>query len=303
MGRVPVMDIRHRDLEAFLAVARAGSFRRAATDRGLTPSALSQSLRNLEERMQVRLLNRTTRSVSLTEAGEILLARLTPAFADIESAVDEVLSLGGRPAGRVRINAPAPPIEHVLMPAVPGFLAAYPDISLEIIEDAGYVDIVREGYDAGIRFGLEMAQDMIAVPLADAVEYAVVGSPGYVAAHGVPKHPDDLLSHDCIRHRFPGGSIFMWRFARNGQEVALTPNGRLTVNHAHYARTAAEAGSGLARLALPYVEAELAEGRLVRVLEDWSPTLGNWHLYYPSRRQQPPAFSAFLNYIRSMPSA
>ena len=296
------MDIRHRDLEVFLAVARAGSFRQAATDRGLTPSALSQSIRNLEERMQVRLLNRTTRSVSLTEAGEVLLARLTPAFSDIEAAVDEVLSLGGRPAGRVRINAPAPPIEHILMPVVPGFLRAFPDISLEIIEDAGYVDIVRDGYDAGIRFGLEMAQDMIAIPLADAVEYAVVGSPEYLAAHGVPQHPDDLLAHSCIRHRFPGGSIFTWRFARDGQEVALTPNGHLTINHAHFARTAAEAGSGLARLALPYVGTALAEGRLVRVLEDWSPTLGKWHLYYPSRRQQPPAFSAFLSYIRSLPA-
>ena len=293
------MDIRHRDLDAFLAVAQAGSFRRAAADRGLTPSALSQSLRNLEERMQVRLLNRTTRSVSLTEAGEVLLTRLTPAFSDIEAAVDEVLSLGGRPAGRVRINAPAPPIEHILMPVVPGFLAAYPGISLEIIEDAGYVDIVRDGFDAGIRFGLEMAQDMIAVPLADAVEYAVVGSPGYLAAHGVPRHPDDLLSHNCIRHRFPG-SIFKWRFARDGEEVALTPGGRLTINHAHHARAAAEAGTGLARLALPYVETALAEGRLVRVLEDWSPQLGKWHLYYPSRRQQPPAFGAFLAYLRSL---
>ncbi|SDG17245.1 MULTISPECIES: LysR family transcriptional regulator [Thalassobaculum] len=293
------MDIRHKDLEAFLAVARAGSFRQAATDRGVTPSALSQSLRALEERMQVRLLNRTTRSVALTEAGDLLQARLTPAFADIEAAVDEVLSLGGRPAGRVRINAPAPPIEHILMPVVPGFLATYPEISLEIIEDAGYVDIVRDGYDAGIRFGLEMAQDMIAVPLADEVEYAVVASPGYLEVRGVPEHPDDLLAHDCIRHRFPGGSIFTWRFARDGVDVALTPNGRLTVNHAHYARAAAEAGSGLARLALPYVEPQLTDGRLIRVLQDWSPTIGKWHLYYPSRRQAPPAFKAFLSYIRS----
>lgn len=293
------MRVRHRDLEAFVAVARAGSFRKAATDRGVTPSALSQAVRNLEERMQLRLLNRTTRSVSPTEAGEALLARLVPAFSDIEAAIDDVVSRRGRPAGRVRINAPAPAVDHLIAPLVPAFLEAHPEISLEVIEDARFVDIVAEGYDAGVRFGLEMARDMIAVPFGPPVVYAVVGAPCYLERRGVPLHPNDLLGHDCIRHRFPGGSIFAWRFARDGEAVDLTPEGRLTVNGSLQALRAARGGVGLARVVTSYVEEDLRSGRLVQVLRDWSPAIGNWHLYYPSRRQTPPAFRAFLEFFRT----
>lgn len=287
------------DLEIFAAIARARSFRKAAIERGVSASALSQVLRNLEERLGVRLLNRTTRSVSLTEAGEALLRRLRPALQDVDQAIEAVYAFRRTPAGTLRINAPAPAVEFVLGPLIAPFLAAYPDIAFEIISDAAYVDIVESGFDAGVRFGEELARDMIAVPLGPPLDYAVVAAPGYLAKHGRPAEPDDLLGHNCIRHRFPGGTIFEWSFKKADREVSITPEGRLTVNDSRQVIRAAREGVGLARVLVDYVQAELQAGQLVRVLQDWCPLLSSWFLYYPSRRQMPPAMRAFLDFIKA----
>lgn len=290
--------MRHTDLETFLAVAKAGSFRGAAKDRGVTGSALSQSVRTLEEALQVRLFNRTTRSVALTEAGELLYDRIAPAFDEIRSGLEEVQSLSGRPTGRVRVNAPAPALEYLIAPHVVRFLETYPDISLELIEDASNVDIVAEGYDLGVRLGLEMAQDMIALPLGPEQVYPVVAAPAYIDRLGRPETPHDLTRFECIRHRFPSGTIFPWRFRKDGEDIAIVPEGRLTINDAHRAVDAASGGVGLARVALPYAAEALSTGRLIRILEDWSPPLPAWHLYYPSRKHVPPALRTFIDFFR-----
>jgi len=289
--------MRQSDLESFLAVARHGSFRAAARERGMTGSALSQTVRALEEELHVRLFNRTTRSVVPTEAGHLLVSRLTPALADIRACLEEVRSMGGTPSGRVRMNAPAPALDWLIAPHLPGFLKTYPGISVEIIEDARNVDIVAEGYDVGIRLGLEMAQDMIALPLGPEQDYAVVASPAFLDGAGRPEVPEDLAGFDCIRHRFPSGTIFPWRFQRDGEDIAIVPGGRLTVNNARHAVAAAVAGIGLARVALPYAQDDLAQGRLIRVLTGFSPRLPAWHLYYPSRRHMPPALRAFIDFF------
>ena len=285
------------ELEIFTAIARARSFRKAARERGVSPSALSQAMRNLEDRLGTRLLNRTTRSVGLTAAGEQLLARLGPALAEIAQAVDQVNVFRRTPAGTVRINAPQPAVEYCLIPLVKPFLEAYPEIKLEVIADAALVDIVKEGFDAGVRFGEEMAQDMIAVPLGPSLRYVVVGSPTYLAKHGRPCQPKDLLHHQCIRHRFPGGSIFTWDFKKGGKSVTILPEGRLTVNDGHHAVRGATDGLGLARALEDYVTAPLANGELEVVLGDWSPRIPSWYLYYPSRRHVPAAMRAFLDFI------
>lgn len=289
--------MRHNDLDAFLAVARAGSFRTAARELGVTGSAISQTVRALEEELEVRLFNRTTRSVVLTEAGDMLARRLTPALADIRSGLEEVRSLGGQPRGRVRVNVPAPALDWLIAPRMVEFLEVFPDISLEIIEDATNVDIVAEGFDAGVRLGLEMAQDMIAVPIGPEQDYAVVASPAFAERFGLPETPQDLSQFECIRHRFPSGTIFPWSFIRDGEEMSIAPEGRLTVNRAEHAVTGARGGTGLARVALPYVERHLAEGRLVRVLAEYSPRLPAWHLYYASRKHMPPALRAFVDFF------
>lgn len=287
------------ELEIFAAIARARSFRRAATERGVSASALSQALRNLEERLGVRLLNRTTRSVALTEAGEALLRRLRPALDDVGEAIAAVYAFRGTPAGTLRINAPAPAVEFILGPLIAPFLEAYPDITLEIVTDAAFIDIVESGFDAGVRFGEELARDMIAVPLGPPLDYAVLAAPAYLAKRGRPAGPDDLIGHTCIRQRFPGGSIFEWRFEKAGRAVSIHPEGRLTVSDSRQAIRAAREGVGLARTLVDYARDDLKAGRLVRVLQDWCPPLPSWFLYYPSRRQLPPAMRAFLDFIKA----
>jgi DNA-binding transcriptional LysR family regulator len=284
------------ELEAFAAVAQARSFRKAAIDRGVSASALSQTMRNLEERFGVRLLNRTTRSVAPTEAGERLLRRLRPALSDIAEAVDSVNEFRHKPTGSVRINAPAPAIEFILAPLAAAFLKAYPDVSLELISDAALVDIVTSGFDAGVRFGEELARDMIAVPLGGSLRYIVVGSPDYLAQRGRPGQPDDLLSHRCIRQRFPGGTIFAWEFEKEGRSVTITPEAPLTINDGRQAVRGALEGLGLARVLEEYAEQHVQAGKLVTVLEDWCPRIPGWFLYYPSRRQMPSALRAFLDF-------
>lgn len=285
------------DLQAFAAVAEARSFRKAATDRGVSASALSQALRNLEERLGVRLLNRTTRSVTPTEAGRQLLSRLRPALVDIADALEAVNGFRQKPVGTVRINAPRPAIDFILAPLAKPFLAAYPDVALELVSDAAKIDIVDGGFDAGVRFGEQLARDMIAVPLGPPLRYVVVGAGNYLRDHGSPSEPNDLLGHFCIRQRFPGGKIFTWSFAKDGRDVAIVPEGRLTVNDAPQALQAARDGLGFAWLLDSYARPLLASGHVVQVLDEWCPEIPSWYLYYPSRRQMPAALRAFIDFV------
>jgi DNA-binding transcriptional LysR family regulator len=291
------MDIDLRDLDAFVAVARTRNFRRAAIEQRVSVSSLSQRLRGLEERLGVRLMNRTTRSVGLTEAGELLLARVAPAMIDVGDALDQVRGLRGIPSGRLRINAPPPAIDLVLAPMVAPFLRHYPQIELEIVGDSSFVDIVAGGFDAGVRYGEHLEQDMVAVSLGPPQRYAVVASPHYVAQHGRPKHPRDLLDHTGIRIRFGSGGIPDWEFEKAGRAVKVSPPGKLIANHPGLARRAALDGVGFWPTFEDYVRDDIKSGALVRVLEDWCEPFPGPFLYYPSRRQPPPALGAFVTFV------
>lgn len=286
-----------RDLQAFAAVARARNFRRAATTEGVSASGLSQRVRALEEQLGVRLFNRSTRSVALTEAGELLLGRLTPVLADVGAALDAVRGLRAEPAGRLRINAPAPTVELVLAPMVAPFLARHPQIELEIIPDTALIDIVAEGFDAGVRFGEHLAQDMIAVPLGPPERYAVVGSPDLIARHGRPKRPQDVLSIPCILTRFRSGSLRDWEFEKAGRVIRLMPPAALISINTMLQLRAALDGVGLFSTFEGHVREHVAAERLVSVLEDWCPEFPGPFLYYPSRRQPPPALAAFIAFV------
>jgi DNA-binding transcriptional LysR family regulator len=290
-------DVDLRDLEAFVAVARTRNFRRAALEQRVSVSSLSQRLRDLEERLGVRLMNRTTRSVGLTEAGEMLLARVAPAMLDVGDALDQVRGLRGVPSGRLRINAPPPAIDLVLAPMAAPFLKQYPQIELEIVGDSSFVDIVASGFDAGVRYGEHLEQDMIAVSLGPSQRYAVVASSHYVAQHGRPKHPRDLLDHVGIRIRFGSGTTPDWEFEKAGRVVKVSPKGRLIANYPGLARRAALDGIGFWPTFEGYVHDEIKSGVLVRVLEDWCEPFPGPFLYYPSRRQPPPALAAFVAFV------
>ena len=284
-------------LDLFAAVGRTGSFTQTAKDRGISAAAVSLSIKGLETRLGVRLLNRTTRSVSLTEAGEALLHRLHPALEQIDEAVVGINAFRETPSGTIRINAPAPAVEFTLLPLAAPFLHAYPDVTLEIINESRPVDIVEGRFDAGVRFGEEVARDMIAVQLGPPLRYVIVGSPDYFAQHGVPREPADLTAHHCLRQRFAGGKLFDWQLAKDGREVTFAPKGRVVVNDARHLVHAAEGGLGLARVLDDYAQRAISEGRLVEVLQDWCPRIPSWFLYYPSRRQLPPAMRVFLDFI------
>jgi DNA-binding transcriptional LysR family regulator len=286
-----------RDLDAFVAVARTRSFRRAAIEQGVAVSSLSQRLRGMEERLGVRLMNRTTRSVALTEAGESLLARVGPAMADVGDALDHVRGLRGVPSGRLRINAPPPAIDLVLAPMVAPFLRAYPQVELEIVSETSFVDIVAAGFDAGVRYGEHLAQDMIAVPLGPPQRYAVVASAQYVAQHGRPKHPRDMLDHACIRIRFGSGALLDCEFEKAGRVVKVSPPAKLIATYLGLALRAVHDGVGFWPTFEGYVREDVKSGALVSVLEDWCPPFPGPFLYYPSRRQPPPALSAFVSFV------
>jgi len=287
-------DLDLRDLGVFLAVARTRNFRRAALDERVSVSSLSQRLRAMEERLGVRLMNRTTRSVALTEAGELLLARVGPAIQEVSGAIEEMRGLRAMPSGRLRINAPPPAIDLVLAPMVAPFIEAYPQIELEIIAETSFVDIVAQGFDAGVRYGEHLAKDMIAVPLSPPQRYAVVASPDYVARHGKPKHPKDLLDHRCIRIRFGRGALLDWEFEKAGQVVKVSPPPRLIANYPGLVQRAARDGFGFWLTFEGYVREDIKAGRLVSVLDDWCAPFPGPLLYYPSRRQPPPALAAFV---------
>jgi len=286
-----------RDLEAFLAVARTRNFRRAALEQQVSVSSLSQRLRAIEERLGVRLMNRTTRSVALTEAGELLLYRAGPAIAEVNGAMDDVRGLRAVPSGRLRINAPPPALDLVLAPMVAPFVAAYPQIDLEIVGDSSFVDIVAQGFDAGVRYGEHLAQDMIAVPLGPPQRYVVVASPDYVARNGRPKHPKELLDHGCIRIRFGKGALLELEFEKARQVVKVSPPANLVVNYPGLAQRAAQDGIGFWMTFEGYAREGIESGALVSVLDDWCEPFPGPFLYYPSRRQTPPALAAFVAFV------
>jgi len=286
-----------RDLDAFVAVARTRNFRRAALEQGVSVSSLSQRLRAMEERLGVRLMNRTTRSVALTEAGEVLLARVGPAMSDVGAALDQVRGLRGVPSGRLRINAPPPAIDLVLAPMVAPFLRACPQVDLEIVGDSSFVDIVAGGFDAGVRYGEHLAQDMIAVSLGPPQRYAVVASAQYVAQHGRPKQPEDLLDHACIRTRFGSGAMLDWEFEKAGRVVKVSPPAKLIATYLGLAMRAVCDGAGFWMTFEGYVREGVKTGALVSVLDDWCPPFPGPFLYYPSRRQPPPALAAFVAFV------
>ena len=290
-------DLDLRDLAAFVAIARTKNFRQAALDQRVSVSSLSQRLRGMEERLGVRLLNRTTRSVALTEAGELLLSRVAPALSDVRDALDRVRGLGDVPSGRLRINAPPPAVDLVLAPMVAPFLRAYPQVDLEIAAESWFVDIVAQGFDAGVRYGEHLALDMIAVPLSPPQRYVVVASPDYVAQHGKPKHPKDLLNHGCIRVRFGRGTIPDWEFEKAGREIKVSPPAKLIVNYPGLAQRAARDGFGFWLTFEGYAREAIASGELVSVLDDWCAPFPGPFLYYPSRRQPPPALAAFIAFV------
>ncbi|OYX74437.1 MAG: LysR family transcriptional regulator [Rhizobiales bacterium 17-65-6] len=290
--------VRLDSFDVFVSIVRCGGFRAAALERGVSSSALSQTMNALEETLGIRLLNRTTRSVSPTEAGQRLLERLGPALSDIRLAIAEVDELRDVPSGTLRINAPAPAVDHFLCPLAFDFMEAYGAVNIDIISDAAVIDIVEQGFDAGVRFGNQLAQDMIALPLGPALRYAIVASPGYIRKHGRPLLPHDLVRHDCIRRRFPGGTLASWRFTDGKDEIEVTPTGRLLVSSAHNELQAALAGRGIAHVFDDYAKPHIRNGGLVELLSDWSPALPHWFLYYPSRRLPSAAMRAFLDYVR-----
>ncbi|MGH9434829.1 MAG: LysR family transcriptional regulator [Terriglobia bacterium] len=285
-------------LAAFLAIAEERSFTKAAKRLGVSPSAMSHAIRGLEEGMGVRLLSRTTRSVAPTEAGEQLLARLRPALTDVQDVVDQLSRLRDKPAGRVRLLIPRLAGTTVLGPKVAKFTRDYPDIVLDITADDSRVDIVAGGFDAGIHFGEYIQKDMIAVRVSKDHRAAIVGAPGYFKSHPKPKTPRDLLKHRCINFRHGTSGVYRWEFDKGKKSLSVAVNGPLIVDDVEILIRAAMDGVGLAFVSDERVAAEFASGELVRVLEDWCQPFPGFFLYYPSRRQQPPALSALINAIR-----
>lgn len=287
------------DLLAFLAVAKERSFTRAAAQLGVSQSALSHTIRGLEERMGLRLLTRTTRSVSPTETGERLLRAIGPRFEEIETELAAIGQLRDKPAGTIRITAGEHAANTVLCAALVRLLGDYPDIKVEIIVDYGLIDIVAERYDAGVRLGEQVAKDMIAVRIGPDMRMAVVGAPSYFAKRPRPRKPQDLTAHTCINLRLPTyGGIYVWEFEKGTRELKVRVEGQLVVNNIALRLNAALAGLGLAYLPEDQVRAYLANGQLIRVLADWCPPFSGYHLYYPSRRQPTPAFALLVEALR-----
>jgi DNA-binding transcriptional LysR family regulator len=287
------------DLAAFAEVAKQRSFTRAAARLGVSQSALSQTVRALEERLGLRLLTRTTRSVAPTEAGERLLQTLTPRFEDIDNALSALTALREQPAGTIRVTAGEHAAIAVLEPALKGFLDRYPDIHVEIVVDYGLTDIVAERFDAGVRLGEQVAKDMVAVRIGPDMRMAVVGSPAYFADRPRPETPHDLTAHNCINMRLPTyGGLFAWEFEKDGRELNVRVDGRLVYNTLALRIHSALNGLGLAYVPEDQAQALIERGDLIRVLEDWCEPFSGYHLYYPDRRQASPAFSALVAALR-----
>jgi DNA-binding transcriptional LysR family regulator len=287
------------DLIAFLAVVRERSFTRAAAKLGVSQSALSHTIRRLETKLGIRLLMRTTRSLSPTDAGERLLERLGPHFEQIETELDGLTEWREKPAGTIRITAGEHAAHAVLWPVLAKFLPLYPDIKVEVIVDYGLTDIVAQRYDAGVRLGEQVAKDMIAVRIGPDMRMAVVGAPSYFAQHSPPKEPQDLTTHSCINLRLPTrGGLYAWELEKGHRELHVRVDGQLVFNNIALRINAVLAGLGLAFLPEDAVQPYLAQRLLRRVLEDWCPPFSGYHLYYPSRRQTSPAFGLLVEALR-----
>ena len=291
------------DLQAFLAVARASGFREGARATAGSASALSEAIRRLETQLGVRLFNRTTRSVALTEAGASLLARLGPALGEVEAALDVVNGFRDRPAGTLRLNVPISASRLVLPKIVPGFLAAYPAIRLEVIAEESFVDLLAAGCDAGVRYDERLEQDMIAVPIGPRVQrFTTSAAPAYLDRHGRPQHPSDLLGHACIRGRFPSGAMTPWEFEREGEVVRIDTTGPLIISiggGVDLAIEAAIAGVGILWLFEDWVRPHFKSGALKPILEPWWQEFSGPFLYYPGRRLVPAPLRAFIDYIKT----
>jgi DNA-binding transcriptional LysR family regulator len=287
------------DLGAFIAVARERSFTRAAAQLGVSPSALSQTMRALEEKLGVRLLTRTTRSVAPTDAGERLIATVGPHLEEIETGLAALSELRDKPAGIIRITAVDHAAETILWPSLANFLAEYPDVQVDLVVDNMLRDIVAERFDAGIRMGERVARDMIAVRIGPEIRMAAVATPAYFKKHGKPKVPQDLETHSCINLRLPTlGGVYAWEFEKGTREINVRVEGQLTVNDIAVIRNAALHGLGIAFMPEDVAQPHLDAGDLVRVLADWTPPFPGYHLYYPSRRQQSPAFALLVEALR-----
>jgi len=288
-----------KDLFAFVAVATERSFTKAAAKLGVSQSALSQTIRQLEERLGIRLLMRTTRSVAPTEAGERLLHSVGPRLEEIEAELEALSALRGKPAGTVRITVGDHAARTVLWPKLAGFLPDHPDIKVEVALDYGLADIVEQRYDAGVRLGEQVAKDMIAVRIGPDIRFVVVGAASYLAQHPYPKTPQELVGHRCINLRLPThGGLYAWEFEKDGQELRVRVDGQLVFNSIFDVLEAALAGFGLAHVPHDLAQPQLASGRLQQVLDDWCPPWSGYHLYYPSRRQSSPAFALLVDALR-----
>lgn len=287
------------DLAIFVVVAKERSFTKAAAQLGVSQSALSHTIRDLEARLGIRLLTRTTRSVSPTEAGERLLHTLEPRLQEIETELLALGDLSKKPSGTVRITAMDYATDTILLPKLSKLLREYPDVKVEIVTDYGLTNIVAERYDAGVRAGEQVAKDMIAVRIAPDMRMAVVGSPSYFKSRPEPRKPQDLVEHNCINLRLPThGGLYAWEFEKGSREVRVRVEGQLTFNGSPQILNAALAGLGLGYVPEGLIEAHVAKGRLVRVLEDWCPPFAGYHLYYPSRRQPSAAFALVVDALR-----
>jgi DNA-binding transcriptional LysR family regulator len=287
------------DLAAFLAVAQERSFTRAAARLGVSQSALSHTVRGLEERLGLRLLTRTTRSVAPTEAGERLLRTIGPRFEEIEAELADLSAFREKPAGTIRVTATEYAADAILLPKLAKLLPAYPDIKVEIVIDYGLTDIVAERFDAGVRSGEQVAKDMVAVRIGADMRMAVVGAPSYFKTRPEPERPQELIDHNCITLRLPThGGLYAWEFEKDGRQLKVRVDGQLTYNTTAQMLNAALAGLGLAYVPEGLAQPHLAKGRLRRVLQDWCLPYSGYHLYYPSRRQPRPAFVLFVDALR-----
>jgi DNA-binding transcriptional LysR family regulator len=287
------------EMSAFAAIAENRSFTKAAIQLGVSRSTLSQNLRALEERLGVRLLNRTTRSVTLTEAGRRFVGRVQPAMSELSAAVDEVNHYRESPIGPLRIAVQPPVASFLIGPIMAQFLREFPGINLDVAVVKMPADIVSDGFDAGIRFGEQVDKDMIAMPVMGEARFLVVAAPSYLARHPAPRTPRDLKGHDCIRNRLPNGAIFGWEFEKNGRKWRTEVEGRLIVNDIDLSIQAVLDGIGLAYLLYDYIAAPIASGRLVPLLEDWGPRLSGFSLYHSSRRQMTGPLQALITFLKA----
>ncbi len=286
-------------LAAFAVVAEERSFTHAAARLGVTPSALSHTMRRLEERLGVQLLARSTRSVSATQAGERLLIRLNPAMGEISQAVEELGASAGRPSGHIRISAPGEAARRVIAPMLPKFVEAYPDIVVEVLVEQAFTDIVARRMDAGIRLGESLEKDVVAVPVTGPLRMAVIATPRYLRKHGIPKTPRELRAHRCINIRLPSaGTIYKWEFERGAEKIDVAVEGPLVFDSGGMVLDATLAGVGLGYVLEDRASASIKSGALARVLADWCPPFPGFYLYYPGRRQVSPALAAFIDAIR-----